>query len=324
MIRSAAQGRGIGRGALSMASVLGFTLCAGSAFAVDWESVQGKDVTLFYPGQASWEWVLTKTDHSGAPKFREGKNCRGCHQGEEADIGNLIVSGKKLEPTPVAGKRGAIPVNVRTAHDGQKLYIRLQWQAQDLAGAPRMDPDYATKVTVMLDDGAITEAGRAGCWGACHDDADAMASSQSGREIEKYLIRSRTKMSRQGGGLNFKPDADLAKMAAGGEFFEFWQARLNPGAPARAVHGYILKDRTETTPTVVEATAQFQNGSWTVVLSRPLKAGGPHHKALEAGKTYAMGFAIHDAHAAKRFHHVSFEHTLSLNAGSTDFVARQQ
>ena len=29
---------------------------------------------------ASFEWALTQTDHSGAKKFREGKNCKDCHQ----------------------------------------------------------------------------------------------------------------------------------------------------------------------------------------------------------------------------------------------------
>lgn len=324
MIKSAAPTHRMCRGILSVAAVLGFTLSAGSAAAIDWAAVKGTDVALFYPGQASWEWVLTKSDHSGAPKFREGKNCRGCHDGEQADMGKLIASGKKLEPAPISGKRGSIPVNVKTAHDGQKLYIRLQWSPQDLKGAAQMDPKYASKVTVMLDDGAIKEATRAGCWGACHDDATGMASSQPGQEIEKYLMRSRTKMTRQGGGLNFKPDAELAKMAASGQFLEYWQARLNPGAPASALNGYILKDRTETTPTVVNAAAEYQKGSWTVVLSRPLKAGGAYHKTLEPGKTYTIGVAIHDAHAAHRFHHVSFEHTLSLNEGNADFVAGQQ
>lgn len=323
VIGSIGRKHGMSRGVLFAATALGLTLSAGSAMAVDWAAAKGKDVILFYPGQASWEWVLTKSDHSGAPKFREGKNCRGCHEGEEADIGKLIVSGKKLEPTPVAGKRGSIPVNVKTAHDGQKLYIRLQWQAQDLKGA-KMDAKYASKVTVMLDDGTIKEATRAGCWGACHDDATGMASSQQGQELHKYLIRSRTKMSRLGGGRNFKPDAELAKMAAAGEFLEYWQARLNPGAPASTVNGYILKDRTDTSPTVVDASAEFKNGSWTVVLSRSLKASGAFHKTLEAGKTYTIGIAIHDAYAAGRFHHVSFGHTLALNDGKTDFVAQKQ
>lgn len=304
----------------ALASYIGVTLGAGPALAIDWSGVDGKTVTLFYPGQASWEWSLTKADHSGAPKFRGGKNCRGCHEGEEGDIGDLIVSGEKLEPVPIAGKRGSIPVQIKTAHDADKLYFQFQWKAQDLPSVAAMDADDAAKVTVMLDDGSVVEAARAGCWGVCHDDATNMASN-SGEELEKYLARSRTKLTRSGGGLNFKSDADLAAMMDGGEYLEYWQAQLNPGAPAKAVSGYILKDRTEHTPPKVSATADYKDGVWTVELSRALQTGDGHYKALEPEKTYHVGFAIHDAHAANRFHHVSFEHTLVLDGGDADFVA---
>ena len=67
-----------------------------SAYAIDWNKIEAKQVTLFYPGQSSWEWLLTKKDHSGAKNFRKGKGCRECHQGEEKDMGNLLVSGKRL------------------------------------------------------------------------------------------------------------------------------------------------------------------------------------------------------------------------------------
>jgi cytochrome c-type protein NapC len=47
---------------------------AGTAHALDWSGVPERELTLFQPAQASWEWVMTERDHSGAPKFREGKN----------------------------------------------------------------------------------------------------------------------------------------------------------------------------------------------------------------------------------------------------------
>lgn len=304
----------------ALASAAGLVFGAGPALAIDWSGVPATDVTLFYPGQASWEWVLTQADHSGAPKFREGKNCRGCHEGEEGQIGDLIVSGKKLEPAPIAGKRGSIPVKVKAAYDSDRLYVQLQWTGQDLPGVQPMDPDHASKVTVMLDDGSVSEAARAGCWGACHDDASYMASN-AGEDLEKYLARSRAKVTRKGGGLNFKTDAELADLMSKGEYLEYWQAQLNPGAAATPAGGYILKDRTEQTPTEVSAAASYQNGAWTVELSRPLHVSGGFHKAIDPGKTYHIGFAIHDAHAAKRFHHVSFEHTLVLDAGDAEIVA---
>jgi cytochrome c-type protein NapC len=46
------------------------------AQAIDWTGVTERDIVVLYPGQASWEWSLTQDDHSGAKKFREGKDCR--------------------------------------------------------------------------------------------------------------------------------------------------------------------------------------------------------------------------------------------------------
>lgn len=297
-------------------------LASGPAFAIDWDSIEGADMTLFYPGQASWEWVLTGSSHSGATKFRQGRNCRGCHEGEEADMGNLIVSGQKLEPQPIANKRGFIPINVKAAHDDTRLYVRIQWFEQAMDGFPEMDPDWEAKVTMMFDDGSVVEATRAGCWGACHDDAHLMASDPGGDvDIKKYLARSRTKLTRHGGGLNMKPDAELDELRANGYFLEYWQARLNHNAPGVAYKGHILETREDAASDEITSDVQYAHGEWTVILSGPLAGEGPYSKTFEPGKTYSVGFAIHDAHADRRFHHVSFEHTLVLDQGEADIVA---
>jgi hypothetical protein len=310
---------------LGHAGALGLALSfAQPALAIDWSGVQGKDVVVFYPGQASFEWALTQSDHSGNKKFREGKNCRDCHGGEEADMGALIVSGKKLEPTPIAGKRGSIRVNVKTAHDADNLYFRLEWPDAPAPAGPKMDPEHAIKATVMISNGAVAAAKRAGCWASCHDDMIGMASAPAGKEITKYLVRSRTSVTRQGGGENFKPAAELEKMMADSEYLEFWQARGNPGSAGSPADGHILERRVMEDPPVVNASAELADGVWTVVLSRKLSGIGGPHQDIVPGTVYHIGFAIHDGFAAHRFHDVSFEHTLVLDQGSADFVARGQ
>ena len=306
--------------ALAGAGILS-ALVSPPAYGLDWSGVPAQEVVLFYPGQASFEWSLTQADHSGAKKFREGKTCFECHQGEEADIGALIVSGQKVEPTPISGKPGSIKAAVQTAHDGERLYIRIQWTDTGPPSGTKMDPEFEVKVTMMIDDGTLVEAKRAGCWGACHDDAIGMASAPAGVEITKYLGLSRTELTRQGGGENYKPSAELEASLTNGQFMEFWQARLNKGAAAVPADGYILDKRHRNESPLVEAEAEFANGTWTVVLSRQLTAGQTGRKDIVAGKTYYVGFAIHDAYAEHRFHHVSFERTLVLDEGSADFVA---
>jgi len=297
------------------------TFAALPALAVDWASVPAKQVPLLYPGQASWEWALSKDEHSAAPKFREGKNCKACHTKEEEQIGKALAAGQRLEKKPLPGKRGSVPLEVKFAHDGQKLYVRFEWPEVTAPGGTKIDKEYAARVTMMMDDGKVVEFTRAGCWSICHDDVNGMASSVEGRETHKYLARSRAKLSRQGGGDSLKPKEALDAMFAEGQFIEYWQARLKPGAPAVAMDGVALDKRADNAKPVVSVDAKQVGGKWVVEMSRPLKVADPAHKEIAAGKTYTVGFAVHEDWAAGRYHQVSLEYTMVLDAGDADFVA---
>lgn len=286
------------------------------AYAVDWSRVNGKDVVLFYPAQMSWEMLLTQSDHSGAGKFREGKNCAGCHEGEEKASGKLLVGDKSTEPTPIAGKPGFVMANVKAAHDGERIYVRVEVDPGQQPDAG-MDKDFATKVAVMIDDGKVAEAGRAGCWATCHDNLTRMPSGGSA-ETTKYLTRSRVSMARTGGA-EIKPAAEVDKIRAEGGYLEYWQARLNPGKPAVVVDGTVLEKRAENTAPAVTAEASESGGKWTVIFSRKLTAGAPY-KDFTPGKAYTIGVSLHAGHAAHRFHYVSLEKTLTLDSGKADFV----
>ena len=304
--------------ASTAATVLIGLLAATPAFAVDWAKVPGKDVTLMYPGQSSYEWVLTPSEHSGGFKIREGKNCHECHTGEEDTMGNLLVSGKKNEPAPIAGKPGFVKASVKFAHDDKNMYVHLDFAPGTQPDA-KMDAANETKVTMIINDGGVAESNRFGCWAACHDDAATMPSA-AGAERTKYLLKTHAKVGRQGGGDELKPADELAKLKAAGYELEYWQARLNPGAKAVAVAGTIFDKREELKSPAVTADATFANGVWSVTLTRPL-AAGPGYKELAAGKTFTVGFAIHGGHTAKRFHYVSFERSMIIGEGAADLVA---
>jgi len=296
-------------------------LASTPAYAVDWTKVTGKDVMMLYPGQSSFEWVMTPADHSGGVKIREGKNCHECHTGEENTMGDTLVSGKKNEPTPIAGKPGSVKATIKFAHDDKNLYVHLDF-APGVQPNAKMDNDFETKVTMILNDGGVPESNRFGCWGACHDDAQAMPSG-TGSERTKYLGKTRQKVSRQGGGDALKSPEELAALKASGYSLEYWQARLNPGAKAVAAAGTIFDKREEIKSPAVTADATLADGTWSVTLSRPLAAGAPY-KDIAAGKTYTVGFAIHAGHTAHRFHYVSMERTMVLDSGAGDFVAAKQ
>jgi hypothetical protein len=298
------------------------TLPATPAMAIDWSGVPAKTVVLAYPGQASWEWVLTKSDHEGAEKFRAGKACRECHDDETmVEGGAKVVKGGKLEPAPVAGMAGSLPVKVQFAHDGSALSVRLQWKATGTDA--KQDATYAAHAALILADPANKEANRAGCWAACHDDSEGMASAGAAPQ-EKYVGASRVKLSRQGGGAAVKPAADLQALLAGGNYLEYWTAKLKADGSAVAEGGYILDKFHASAGSKLSSTASFANGEWTVVLTRPLASAGPGEVGLAAGKVYPVGFAIHDGHTKGRYHYVSMEHNFSIDGGSADFVAAKK
>jgi cytochrome c-type protein NapC len=304
--------------ALCVAGAMGFSAATA---APNWSGVPAKDVALFYPGQSSWEWLLTQADHVGADKFRDGKNCAACHLGDEKGMGRHLVSGRTNEPAPIPGKPGFMNAKVQFARDAQNIYVHLEFAEGDQPDA-KMGDAAATKVAMMLDDGSVPEAGRAGCWGMCHDDTTGMPSA-GGSIRTKYLGKTRAQLTRQGGGDTLKPVDELAKLKAGGYALEYWQARLNPGAPAVAANGTIFDKREETKPTAVTAEATNSGGMWSVTFSRRLDAG-PGFVALVPGKRYTVAFAIYSSHTTGRFHYVSFERSLVLDQGAADFVAKKE
>ena len=316
---------------LAIASAVAVAFAAGGADAAppDWSKVPAKTVTVFYPGVASMEWTLTGTEHGGARGMRKGETCASCHDGETADMGKKIVSGQKLEPDVASakGRAPAIPVNVQAAHDGTNLYMRFQWKAPAPAGARKIDEKNATKLAVMLDDNKVEYGALGGCWASCHHDLRTMpdvdpnaAKHARAKELDirsngptKYLKESRTdielKAKPLGGWNKAKPEADVAALLKEGKFLELWQWRSTEHARV----GYVLDARRLKAAAQGFAEGKNEGGTWTVTFTRPL-AGGPGVHALAPGKTYNVGFAIHDDHADWRFHQVSLGYTLGIDA----------
>jgi hypothetical protein len=301
------------------------------AAGIDWASVPGKEVVLFYPGQSPWEWALTADSMSGATKFKtEGKTCADCHDGEEKKMGDQIVTGTtrtfkdgtkpSIEPTPIAGKPGSISAMVKFANDGTNLYVHLDIKDGTQPDA-KQDPKFATKVAVMFTKSNAADVGRAGCFAACHDDMTGMPSA-AGATRTHYLAATHAKLTRQGAGDALKPDADLAKLRAADYFLEDWQAKINPGQPAQAASYVVFAKRADgNVPLTAEATVS--GGVTSVTLSSKLAPGGDLIN-FAPGTTYHVGFAVHEGHTDGRFHYVSLERTLVINSGSADFIATKK
>ena len=199
---------------IAAAVVWGYaTTTAGVASAADWSKVPTTTVTLFYPGQGGYQWLRSPAHKRANKRVARGDSCVSCHEGEEAEIGNLIVAGKKLEPTPIPGKNGAVDLKVQAAYDAENLYLRFQWktnmdrpgqmhnfvrydgQKWQYYGGPRsakavrdgsQPPLYEDRLAIMLDDGTVRGFKAQGCWLTCHTGMRDMPDEVSKADVQAH------------------------------------------------------------------------------------------------------------------------------------------
>lgn len=306
----------------------------GEGFGIDWSAVPERRITLFYPGQSSMEWVLRGSDHGGARAFKVGDRCTVCHDKEAAEMGRKIVSGEKLEPTPIPGKPGSIPVNVKAAHDGQYLYMQFRWEGAEHAPAPfveggKMDPANPMKLAIMLGSDQPEFADRAGCWGSCHHDARSMPDHpETGAPPEgvgKYLAESRTAIelrgrdgAKLGGWDKRKDEAEIAAALAEGKFLDLLRYNAGDGSTE---DGYVLADRVMQGGQGVEFHARQEASQWVVEMRRKLTSDQPGDLSLALDQGYNLGLAIHDDYSDARFHHVSLGYKLGFDSETAEINA---
>jgi len=267
---------------------IGFAaLFAGSVLAVDpatldWKSVPIKTLTLFYPGQSSFQW-LRSPDHPGAKTVSTGGACVTCHKGTEEKLGNKLVKANKLEPTPVEGKNGVVQLSLQVAYDTENAYFRAQWKTRnDYAGEahpfvrfdgkawkpygyPKLDAVvqkgeqpgiYEDRFSIMIDDGSVPGFANQGCWITCHNGARDNPKIASAAEVKanplyqtlkqndvrKYLPSTRTDAEALWD--KGKSPDEIAKIKAGGGFLDLMQWRAHRSNPVgMADDGYVLEYR---------------------------------------------------------------------------------
>ena len=273
---------------------------AGSAVAgaPDWSKVTERKIKLFYPGQASLEWVMNKPDHSAVPDIVDKKRpCAKCHEGDAQDVGAAIAAGKPvgasksvLEPKPIAGKAGHVPAVFKAAHDGDTLYVRIEWESPK-GGAAQMDKKNEVKLTMLFDGGSTVEGAEInGCWATCHTDLRSMKDAKDDKKT-KYI---------KGADLN------------SGKFYDLIQWKSGKGE--KPVDGYVATERVmEGGKGLVKAEGKKDGTKWVVTFERKLAGGGKGDHVIAADKVYNFGFAIHEDYTAARYHYVSLGYQFGLD-----------
>ena len=316
---------------------------------VDWEKAPERLINIFYPGHASMDWLLSK-NHSGKRAFKSGDRCFDCHDEETTDIGGLIVSGEHEylpeTETVIPDKRGSIPVKVRATHNGETLYVRFQFPDTTHVPTPfvdggKMDSENQIKLAIMLATDDVTYADRAGCWGTCHHDADAMPHAPNSEEmaasglalnmeqgITKYIHESRTKIEvkgrggkKLGGWDKLKEDAEIKAELEAGHFMDLIRYQAGTG---KTEDGYILEQRYMDGGQGAEFTSSLADGTWTILMKRKLTSDKLGDISLATDQVYNFGFAIHDDYTNGRYHHVSLGYKLGFDNGETEINAVKQ
>lgn len=279
-------------------AIMGLFAAGSAAAAPDWSKATPVKLTLFYPGQSSLEWVMDKTEHSAVPDIvNKGRTCAKCHIGDANEVGDKIVKGnpagnKKapIEPKPIAGKAGFVPVQLQITHDDSKIYFRLEWNSPKAAGEA-MDKKNDVKATIMFDGGGTVEgANLNGCWATCHDDLRSMKSAKDDKKT-KYI-----------------KDANLAA----GKFYDYIQFRSGKGEPM--IDGYIAEERVrEGGKSLIKAEGKKEGDKWVVTFERELAGKGKGDHTIAPGKMYNFGVALHEGATNYRYHYVSLGYQFALD-----------
>lgn len=268
--------------AFAIAAVLAGPALAADPATIDWKSVPAKTLKLFYPGQSSFQWLLS-AEHVGAQMVKTGGACVTCHKDAEEKLGNKLVKANKLEPMPVEGKNGVIQLSLQVAYDKDHAYFRSQWKTRNnfpgdaylplrfdgkewkSHGGPKLDKAvqsgerpaiYEDRFAIIIEDGSVPGFAAQGCWLSCHDGQRDMAKLASRAEVQanplfqaikrddvrKYLPSTRTDAMASWD--KGKNMDEIAKIQAAGGFLDLMQWRAHrSNAAGMADDGYVLEYR---------------------------------------------------------------------------------
>jgi hypothetical protein len=251
-------------------------LAFGSAMAADpakinWNKIPTAKLTLFYPGQSSYEWLRSAAHKGAARETARGDACTSCHDASDEEVvqGTKIMKGHALEPTPVTGKNGHVELNVQAAYDKKNAYLRFQWKTQNpypgtehqylrfdgrewkVYGYPKLDKVvqegkqpgiYEDRLSIMLDDGKVAGFGKQGCRLTCHDGERDMPKQFTKDEVAANPLLTAIK---KGDVRKYLPDTrtdpsdwktgksveEVAKLKADGKFVDLIQWRAHRSHP---------------------------------------------------------------------------------------------
>lgn len=311
----------------------------GRAAEIGWDKIPPYKATLFYPGVASWEFLLSDSHRLGGKNIRKGERaCVECHLDEQTgklDIGAESIaagtltmkrSNQRFEPDPVPGKKGFLILQVQAAYDDEYLYLRFGWES---VGSGWKEPQLAAEA--VFDSVAVqinktqNAFRRYGCFVACHKFLASMPEPPSREEIQRHPyygplkrddVRLYAYYTREEGWAEMKKEAELKKLLSEGGLIDLWRVKF-VGQKVEAEDWSIFSDRLRDKQEDVEGSGAWDMGQYTVTMKRKLKTGDPKDVQLAPGDEVTLGIAVHDNKVKQRKHYVSFPISIGLGAAGT-------
>lgn len=309
---------------------------------LDWSKVPVKTVKLFYPGQSGYDWLLSPEHKKGDNAVKQGKACAlSCHEDDEAAMGNKLVKGGPLEPTPIAGKNGVLDLAVQAAHDAEYLYFRFQWKT-NMAREGRMHnyirfDGKSWDKTKSKDDIAKIKAEGGFLdlmqWRAHRSNIAGMADdgyvldyrlADEGKgpftwNVDRKTMTPKFMFDAKKVGAKALREEDIGNLAKPAALLRE-ENTVAYDANAGWKDGDILPGRLVSRADAKGSAADndatkgtWKDGTYTLVWRRKLNTGRPaDDKIMKVGGTYTISFAVHDDNVTTRFHHVSFSFSLGI------------
>lgn len=305
------------RSLLRLLFLIPAALCISTASAAepDWGQVETSTIKVFYPGVASWDFMIGKDHGTGGNVVKKlEKACGDCHVGKDGSYDikadkiiagelNKVDSGDPLEPEPLSGMPGFKDVSVQAAYDAENIYMRVQWPG---SGASTTEEE-ADRVSIQIAD-KIKSFNLYGCYITCHDDQSDMPENR-GEETKLYAYYAEGKSSD-------KLDGYLSK----GQFMDLWEVSF-VGSDVKPEDYYVLDSRHEDNADLT-ATGSFEGGKYTVVITRKLVTDDKGDIDMKDGKAFSAAISIHDNKNKGRKHYTSFPISIGLSA-SGDIKAKK-
>jgi len=301
------------------------------ALGADWTKAVAADVTLFYPGVASWEF-LTSDDHRlGGREIKQArKDCRHCHLGKGGELdlkADEIAAGSikmkrshnPFEPEPLPGKKGIMSAKAQAAYDDEFLYVKVEWESRGAGwskGSKKSD-----RVSLQINKAEPTFK-KYGCFITCHNDLNTMPESPSKKEVSAnpyyggqqrddvrlYAYYARSAWDQR------KPEGELSKKLKDGGRIDLVSIEFENGS-ATAFDGWVFDDR-RWEDKAGDATGTYSKGKYSAEFKLKLKSKDQFDADLSEGDVVSIGMAVHDDGASKRKHYVSFPFTIGLGVAA--------